>query len=332
MSIEKFIKTPLKIDGACTYKLIETPVEGGSEIELFNILKSHPCPSMPQITVSRSCKNVIRGLHCSPHHKMVCCPTGKAFDVVVDLRPNSPTFLKWDGAWLDRTTHIVIPPYCAHGFFAAEDGTAILYLQGGCFAPALDFSVKWDDPRIGVAWPKPIDSDDYVISPKDRNNPLFSEEVHANPILERIQHPIEALKLGPYADFAIIADQPSPAIQNLIEVIQSKEKKWHFCGSNGDARETLQEELYALKPFIGVIYIASSTTPSDLLANFTRIMNIVSASDHYKFPLTILIDDTDFAGKTKALELIKSSCPSVTVRNIPANSDDYQSFISSLIQ
>jgi hypothetical protein len=64
----------------------------------------------------------------------VCCPSGRAFDVVVDLRPASPTFLKWSGAWLSRATHIVVPAFCAHGFFAREDGTAILYLQGGCFA------------------------------------------------------------------------------------------------------------------------------------------------------------------------------------------------------
>lgn len=325
--MEKFVKTQLKIEGACTYKLIETPVEGGLSIELFNILKSHPCPSMPQITVSRSCKNVIRGLHCSPHHKMVCCPTGRAFDVVVDLRPNSPSFLQWDGAWLDRTTHIVIPPFCAHGFFASEDDTAILYLQGGCFAPALDFSVRWDDPRIAVAWPKPIDADDYVISPKDRNNPLYSKEL-SDQILERIQHPIESLKLGPYADYAIIADKESDSIQQIIEAIQAKGKKWHFCSTGGDERESLEEELYALKPFIGVIYIASPANQKDLLSNFTRILNVVSACDARKFPLTILFNEENFAGKDKVIELLKENASNVLIQNCPTTKEGYESLIN----
>ena len=331
MSVEKFVKTPLKIQDACTYKLIEHGIDGGSSIELFHILKSHPCPSMPQITVSRSQRNVIRGLHCSPHHKMVCCPTGRAFDVVVDLRPTSPTFLHWDGAWLDRTTHIVIPPFCAHGFFAAEDDTSILYLQGGCFAPALDFSLKFDDPRVAVQWPKPIDADDYVISPKDRNNPVFSEEL-ANAIRDRMEHPIESLKLGPYADFAIVADRETPALQSLIQAIQAKEKKWHFCCSTGEQREALNEELYALKPFVGVIYLAGAKNEKDLLTNFTNILNVVAACDARKFPLTILFVDDNFNGKEKAVELLKANAPNVSFQKLPANQAEYESFIQSLLK
>jgi dTDP-4-dehydrorhamnose 3,5-epimerase-like enzyme len=55
--------------------------------------------------------------------------------------------LKWTGAWLSRTTDIVIPPFCAHGFFVAEDDTSIVSLQGGALRP-LDFSLRWDDPTV----------------------------------------------------------------------------------------------------------------------------------------------------------------------------------------
>lgn len=319
--VERFARKNLAVDGACTYALIETPVEGGLSIELFNILKSHPCPDMPQITVSRSKRNVIRGLHCSPHHKMVCCPTGRAFDVVVDLRPNSPTFLKWDGAWLSRTTHIVIPPFCAHGFFAAEDDTSILYLQGGCFAPALDFSVRWDDPAVGVKWPAPIEADDYIISDKDRANPLSSQQLF-DAIRERLEHPIECLRLGPYADFGIVVDAPSDALQGLIEAIQGSGQTWHVLHTNGGVRETLQEELYALKPLRGVFYIADSP-----LADFLRVMNVAASCDVRKFPLTVLVAGEN-EGRAKALALMKDSgCP-VKVVEIPADKTGYTALVA----
>jgi dTDP-4-dehydrorhamnose 3,5-epimerase len=318
MAVSRFVRTELAVDGACTYTLIEESYPGGSSIELFHILKSHPTPDMPQITVSRSQRNVIRGLHCSPHHKMVCCPSGRAFDVVVDLRPTSPTFLKWTGAWLSRTTHIVIPAFCAHGFFAAEDDTSILYLQGGCFAPALDFSLRWDDPTVGVNWPAPIDADDYVISPKDRANPLASQELY-DLIKERLEKPIESLRLGHYADFAIIADAPGPEIQGAIEAIQAAGKKWHFCHSNGTQRETLQEELYALKPLVGVIYFANDNT-GDLNGNFTTILNVVAAADVKKFPLTIVIGREEFAGRGVILGLVTKNATNVKIVDGPADS------------
>jgi dTDP-4-dehydrorhamnose 3,5-epimerase len=302
MSLPPLVRTDLAVDGACTYELSQLSSQGGLSVELFHILKSHPAPDMPQITVSRSKRNVIRGLHCSPHHKIVCCPSGRAFDVIVDLRPNSPTFLKWAGAWLSKTKHIVIPPFCAHGFFAAEEDTSILYLQGGCFAPALDFSLKFDDPSVGIEWPAPIDAEDYIISPKDRENPLGSQELY-DKIRERLEKPIESLKLGPYADFAIIADRESELIQKLIEGIQSAGKKWHFCHSNGSQRETLQEELYALKPLVGVLYLANGND-GDLIGNFTKILNVVAAADVRKFPLTILLGEGEFTGRDIKLILI----------------------------
>jgi dTDP-4-dehydrorhamnose 3,5-epimerase len=330
MAIPRFVCTPLHVDGACTYDLIEQSLDGGSEIELFQIIKSHPAPDMPQITVSNSKKNVIRGLHCSPHHKLVCCPTGRAFDVLVDLRPTSPTFMKWDGAWLSKTKHIVIPPFCAHGFFAAEDDTSILYLQGGCFAPALDFSVKYDDPAVGIQWPAPIDSDSYVISPKDLSNPLSGDELFAK-IRERLEHPIESLKLGPYADIGIVADQPSPILGVLIDSIKAKGKTWHYLSSNGEKRETLQEELYALKPLIGVIYFLNNDS-GNLAGNFTKVLNVASSCDVRKFPLVILLGKEDFPGKEKIVALLKENGNNVRFADLPVDQAGIDAVLASLIQ
>jgi dTDP-4-dehydrorhamnose 3,5-epimerase len=330
MSVERFVRHDLKIEGACTYELIENVVPGGGSIELFHILKSHPCPDMPQITVSRSKKNVIRGLHCSPHHKMVCCPTGKAFDVVVDLRPNSPTFLQWDGAWLTKNKHIVIPPFCGHGFFSAEDDTSILYLQGGCFAPALDFSVVWDDPSLKIQWPAPIEASDYIISAKDKSNPKSGPEIF-DKIKERMEKPIECLKLGAYADFGIVADEPSELIGQIINRIQAKGKTWHFCYSNGRSRETLQDELYALKPGNSVIYLSNADDKA-FTKNFIKLMNVAASADVRKFSLTILLENGDAIGNGTAVELLKANGNNTKIVSPPKSDDEIDALISSLIE
>lgn len=296
----------LSIEGGLCYELTEKPGSQCNTVDLFNIAKTHFCPDLPQVTVSRSKKNVIRGLHCSPYRKIVCCPTGRAFDVCVDLRPNSPTFLKYDFVWLNKSTQIVIPAYCAHGFFAAEDDTSIIYLQEGCFNPALDFSVRFDDPTIGVKWPKPIDSDDYIISPKDRNNPLINDEL-TQAIGRRIENTSEVMEKGTLADFAIVCDGGyNELIQSTIEVVQNNERRVFCCSMNGEKRESLQEELYALKPKYCVLYFASGKS-ENMLENITNILNVVGACNSNQLRLTIIFDEKDFQGKEKIINLIKDS-------------------------
>ena len=113
---------------------------------------------------------------------------------------------------------------------------------------------------------------------------------------------------------------------------QAKEKKWHFCCSTGEQREALNEELYALKPFVGVIYLAGAKNEKDLLTNFTNILNVVAACDARKFPLTILFVDDNFNGKEKAVELLKANAPNVSFQKLPANQAEYESFIQSLLK
>ena len=304
-SMDKFEVRPLKIKDACAVTLKEYTDDYGSIVECFNVVKSLPKPSMPQLTVSRSNRNVIRGMHCSPHHKLVLCPTGRAFDVVVDLRPDSPTFLQWDGTWIDRTHHMFIPPYCGHGFFAAEDDTSILYLQGGCFAPQLDFSLKYDDPRVAIQWPSPIEADDYIISPKDLSNPYFTPELEAQ-LRERQSDPTIPRKIAPCADFALI----SLLSPNITQAIQNKESSAHLCFGDGLRRDTLECEMNTIRPKVGAI--AFCNTDKDIADNFIGIMNLVHVCYPRGIHLTLIMDTKDFPGSNRVYESIEGNVLIIT--------------------
>jgi dTDP-4-dehydrorhamnose 3,5-epimerase len=135
--------------------------------ELYSSEKYDIIPGQ-QISCSISNKNVIRGLHKSKYYKLCSCLNGILFDVVVDLREESSTYLKWQGFWLSKEDRkqILIPAGCGHGFYAAEDNTLLVYLQGGCYKKENESEIKYDDPKIGIIWPK---SSNYIISEKDKN-------------------------------------------------------------------------------------------------------------------------------------------------------------------
>lgn len=101
----------------------------------------------------------VRGLHYqhSPHAEMkiVRCLKGRVFDVAVDLRQGSPTFLKWTAVELTPENHLafVIPEGCAHGFQVLEEGSELLYLHTAFYTPAAEGAIRFDDPAIGVSWP-----------------------------------------------------------------------------------------------------------------------------------------------------------------------------------
>eukprot|EP00466_Bigelowiella_natans_P005892 jgi/Bigna1/78950/fgenesh1_pg.58_\ len=101
--------------------------------ELYNI-QTYPGHKFKQFSISRSQKDVLRGLHCSFYGKFVTCLEGAIWDCFVDLRPDSPTFLKWTGRVLSEENKIqmYIPPRCAHGFLSLKDNSKILYMQEGC--------------------------------------------------------------------------------------------------------------------------------------------------------------------------------------------------------
>lgn len=120
----------------------------------------------------------VRGMHFqrAPHleAKLVRCTRGRAFDVVVDLRRNSPTFGRWKGVELgaDNGKMMYIPEGVAHGFQTLDDATEIFYQISTYYAPDYATGVRWDDPDIGIRWPLPGAP---VISDRDRAQPLLRE-------------------------------------------------------------------------------------------------------------------------------------------------------------
>ena len=120
----------------------------------------------------------IRGLHYqNPPHaemKIVRCLRGGVFDVAVDLRNGSSTFLQWTSVELtpENRLALVIPEGCAHGFQVLEDDSEILYLHSAFYASEAEGAARYDDPRIGIAWPlKPTD-----LSPRDLAQPFLEED------------------------------------------------------------------------------------------------------------------------------------------------------------
>jgi dTDP-4-dehydrorhamnose 3,5-epimerase len=115
-----------------------------------------------QINHSRTAaRGALRGLHYQrpPHAdmKLVRCIKGAVWDVVVDLRAGSPTFLQWSAHELtpENTRMLVIPEGCAQGFQALEPDSEMLYLHTGFYAPEADSGFLHDDPRLAIAWPLP---------------------------------------------------------------------------------------------------------------------------------------------------------------------------------
>lgn len=125
-------------------------------------------------------RGTLRGLHYqlppAAEVKVVRCIAGALFDVVLDLRPDSPTFGKWFGAELNAVnrTMMYVPEGCAHGFVTLSDSTEALYLVTQFYGPKEERGVRFDDPRFAVGWPiAPTE-----VSEKDRNWPDFDAEFH----------------------------------------------------------------------------------------------------------------------------------------------------------
>ncbi|MFM0559303.1 dTDP-4-dehydrorhamnose 3,5-epimerase [Paraburkholderia sediminicola] len=137
-----------------------------------------------QINHSRTMNvGAVRGMHFqrTPHAemKLVRCLRGKVWDVAVDLRADSPTFLRWHAEELsfDNGRMLVIPEGCAHGFQVLEPESELLYLHTAHYEPAAEGAARYDDPRIGITWPLPISE----VSQRDRLHPLLSNEFRGLP-------------------------------------------------------------------------------------------------------------------------------------------------------
>lgn len=113
-----------------------------------------------QDNVSVSVKGTLRGLHFqrAPHAqgKLVRVLTGSVFDVAVDMRPSSPTFGKWFGLELSEGNGraLYLPPGFAHGFLATAERVLFHYKVTTLYQPGLEGTLRWDDPTVGVQWPR----------------------------------------------------------------------------------------------------------------------------------------------------------------------------------
>ena len=176
------IITPLKLQGA--YLLETEPFRDhrGQFGRLFcarELAAAGVSRPIAQINHSRtSAVGAVRGMHFQrpPHAetKIVRCLRGAVFDVAVDLRPDSPTFLHWHGEVLtpDNQRAMLIPEGMAHGFQCLEADSELLYLHTDFYTPESEGGVRFDDPAVGVQWPlAPTD-----LSERDQNHSLISPD------------------------------------------------------------------------------------------------------------------------------------------------------------
>jgi dTDP-4-dehydrorhamnose 3,5-epimerase len=132
---------------------------------------------------SRSARNTIRGLHAQRQHpqgKLVRAVTGSIFDVVVDIRRGSPSYLKWIAVELsaDNFRQIYVPPGFAHGICITSEFADIEYKCTDYYDPGDELRIAWNDPSIGIRWP----IENPILSEKDRRAGTIADELAFLPV------------------------------------------------------------------------------------------------------------------------------------------------------
>jgi dTDP-4-dehydrorhamnose 3,5-epimerase len=131
--------------------------------------------SFVQDNLSSSSRGVLRGLHGAARMaKLVGVVRGSAFDVIVDLRHESPTYRRWWSQILHGADgrQLYIPSGFLHGFLALEDDTIFAYKQSAPYDPLTEFSIAWDDPDLAIEWP--LGGRRPILSPRDAASPRLS--------------------------------------------------------------------------------------------------------------------------------------------------------------
>lgn len=143
-----------------------------------DFIKAGICDDFIQDNHSKSSYGVLRGLHYQKapnvQGKLVRCTKGKILDVAVDIRKNSPTFLKWVKRELteENKYQLYIPKGFAHGFVALSDTVEVMYKVSGNYSPKDEGGIKWNDPDIALDWG--IDFEP-LLSEKDKNSKTIKE-------------------------------------------------------------------------------------------------------------------------------------------------------------
>jgi|SRR3989344_9354067 len=173
----KFIETKLK--GAYIIEPERLEDERGFFARTFcqKEFETHSLnPRLAQCSISyNKRKGTLRGMHYQiapmAEAKIIRCTMGAIYDVIIDLRPKSPTYCQWLAVELsgDNRKLLYIPEGFAHGFQTLEDDTEVFYQISEFYAPEYSHGVRWDDPAFGIEWP----GDNTILSERDRNYPLF---------------------------------------------------------------------------------------------------------------------------------------------------------------
>jgi dTDP-4-dehydrorhamnose 3,5-epimerase len=173
----RFIETGL--DGAYIVDLAPHEDERGFfartfDAKLFEEHGMNPYTAQGNLSYNKKA-GTLRGMHWqderAPESKFVRCVRGAVYDVIVDIRPDSPSYLKHIGVELSAANRraLYVPPVFAHGFITLEDESDVTYQVGGFYAPGTEGGARWDDPAFGIEWPREV----AVISQKDASWPDF---------------------------------------------------------------------------------------------------------------------------------------------------------------
>ena len=168
------VSTVPRIDGALLFEPVPHTDERGFFSRTFDAQVARDAGIDPagfaQDSQSRSVRGVVRGLHLrggAGEAKLVRCSYGAVFDVIVDLRHGSPTYLNWESFELRDTEQVslYVPAGCAHGFQALTEPADVCYRIDRPHDPAEDITIAFDDPELAIQWPLPA----TVMSARDRN-------------------------------------------------------------------------------------------------------------------------------------------------------------------
>ena len=172
---------PLAIEGAFEVTPVRHGDSRGTFLEWyrFDVLAAavgHPL-DLAQANLSTSARDVVRGIHFADvppgQAKYVTCVSGAILDVIVDLRPESPTFLNKADFTLtgDSQRSLYVPAGCAHGFQALTDPADVSYRIDRAHDPREDVSIAFDDPGLAIEWPLPV----TLMSERDKAAPSLAE-------------------------------------------------------------------------------------------------------------------------------------------------------------
>ncbi|HEY9878949.1 MAG TPA: dTDP-4-dehydrorhamnose 3,5-epimerase [Leptolyngbyaceae cyanobacterium] len=173
----QIIATPLKDAFVVELEIREDDRGGFARTFCAKEFEDHGLkPIVAQCNMSYNFKaGTLRGMHyqLSPaaETKLVRCTKGAIYDVIIDMRPDSPTYKQHFGIELtaDNRKALYVPEMFAHGYLALTDGAEVVYQVGEFYSPGYERGIRYDDPVFGIEWPMPI----TVISEKDSKWPPF---------------------------------------------------------------------------------------------------------------------------------------------------------------